>query len=222
MSSTSTDQEAPAAQGWRDREALAASPRLFANPLLDRLSRVRWWVPLVLYGPVVLALLVVSAGTLPPAAILGGIVFGYAFWTLAEYVVHRFVFHATLPGRLGRRLTFLMHGVHHEHPRDPLRLVMPALLSAPLVLLAFLAARLAFGLPGALPALAGFLIAYLVYDMTHYYLHHGEPTTRLFRALRLGHMRHHFRDGRRGFGVSAPFWDRVFGTDHPRPGRTAE
>jgi sterol desaturase/sphingolipid hydroxylase (fatty acid hydroxylase superfamily) len=25
-------------------------------------------------------------------------------------------------------------------------------------------------------------------------------------------MRHHFQDHERGYGVSAPFWDRVFGT----------
>jgi sterol desaturase/sphingolipid hydroxylase (fatty acid hydroxylase superfamily) len=25
-------------------------------------------------------------------------------------------------------------------------------------------------------------------------------------------MRHHFQDHERGFGVSAPWWDRVFGT----------
>jgi sterol desaturase/sphingolipid hydroxylase (fatty acid hydroxylase superfamily) len=26
------------------------------------------------------------------------------------------------------------------------------------------------------------------------------------------HMRHHFQDHDRGYGVSAPFWDYVFGT----------
>jgi sterol desaturase/sphingolipid hydroxylase (fatty acid hydroxylase superfamily) len=26
-------------------------------------------------------------------------------------------------------------------------------------------------------------------------------------------MRHHFQDDERGFGVSAPYWDRVFGTE---------
>ena len=25
-------------------------------------------------------------------------------------------------------------------------------------------------------------------------------------------MRHHFQDDERGFGISAPYWDRVFGT----------
>jgi sterol desaturase/sphingolipid hydroxylase (fatty acid hydroxylase superfamily) len=30
--------------------------------------------------------------------------------------------------------------------------------------------------------------------------------------LRELHMRHHFQDDERGFGISAPYWDRVFGT----------
>ena len=32
-------------------------------------------------------------------------------------------------------------------------------------------------------------------------------------------MRHHFQDDERGFGVSAPYWDHVFGT--PPQGRRA-
>ena len=31
-------------------------------------------------------------------------------------------------------------------------------------------------------------------------------------------MRHHFQDDERGFGISAPYWDRVFGTMHVRRG----
>jgi dihydroceramide fatty acyl 2-hydroxylase len=30
-------------------------------------------------------------------------------------------------------------------------------------------------------------------------------------------MRHHFQDDERGFGVSAPYWDRVFGTEPRKP-----
>jgi sterol desaturase/sphingolipid hydroxylase (fatty acid hydroxylase superfamily) len=32
------------------------------------------------------------------------------------------------------------------------------------------------------------------------------------RILRERHMRHHFQDETRGFGISAPYWDRVFHT----------
>ena len=39
------------------------------------------------------------------------------------------------------------------------------------------------------------------------------------KKLRELHMRHHFQDHDRGFGVSAPYWDHVFGTA-PRRRRT--
>jgi sterol desaturase/sphingolipid hydroxylase (fatty acid hydroxylase superfamily) len=48
--------------------------------------------------------------------------------------------------------------------------------------------------------------------MLHYHVHHHTPKTELGKALRELHMRHHFQDHERGYGVSAPFWDRVFGT----------
>ena len=63
---------------------------------------------------------------------------------------------------------------------------------------------------------AGFLGGYLAYDMVHYHVHHHRPRTRVGRRLRELHMRHHFQDDERGFGISAPYWDRVFGTMHVR------
>ncbi len=68
------------------------------------------------------------------------------------------------------------------------------------------------GTPGWLPFGAGFLAGYLAYDMLHYHVHHHRPKTALGRRLRELHMRHHFQDHERGYGVSAPFWDHVFGT----------
>lgn len=40
--------------------------------------------------------------------------------------------------------------------------------------------------------------------MVHYYVHHAHPKTRIGRKLR------QLEDG--GFGVSAPWWDYIFGT----------
>jgi sterol desaturase/sphingolipid hydroxylase (fatty acid hydroxylase superfamily) len=40
------------------------------------------------------------------------------------------------------------------------------------------------------------------------------------KKLRELHMRHHFQDHDRGFGVSAPYWDHVFGTAPRRRRRT--
>ena len=77
------------------------------------------------------------------------------------------------------------------------------------------------GPDGWLAFTAGFLAGYLAYDMIHYHVHHHRPRTAVGRRLRELHMRHHFQDHDRGFGVSAPWWDHVFGTA-PRRGRRRE
>ncbi|WP_026608108.1 sterol desaturase family protein [Methylocapsa acidiphila] len=202
----------------RDSEALRASPRLFENPLLDKLSRVHWSTPLFVYVPVVACLTVASLRLFDVTSVLGGAALGYLIWTLTEYFGHRFLFHYEFPGAFGARIHLLIHGIHHVHPNDPLRLVMPALLSGPIMLIAYAILRLVFGSSLVYPVLTGFILGYLAYDMVHYYVHHGDPKTRVALALRRVHMLHHFRDPKRGFGVSAPWWDYVFGTAHVRPG----
>jgi len=202
-----------------DHETLSASPRLFANNLLDKFSRVHWSMPLLVYVPIGAYLLWISLSLFSPAVTLGAVALGYAIWTLIEYLGHRFLFHTVFPGKLGERLHFLMHGVHHVHPNDPLRLVMPPLLSAPIMGIALLVGIGLFGLPNAYPVLLGFLIGYLVYDMTHYYLHHAEPKTRIGISMRRAHMLHHFRDPTRGYGVAAVWWDHVFKTAFEAPKR---
>jgi dihydroceramide fatty acyl 2-hydroxylase len=89
---------------------------------------------------------------------------------------------------------------------------MPPAVSLPLAGLFFAIFYVAFGARLGPGVTAGFLAGYLVYDMTHYYVHHGHPRSRITRLLRERHMRHHFQDDTRGFGVSAPYWDNVFGT----------
>jgi sterol desaturase/sphingolipid hydroxylase (fatty acid hydroxylase superfamily) len=105
-----------------------------------------------------------------------------------------------------------MHGVHHEHPNDPKRLVMPPGASIPLAALFGLAFWAVLGADHWLAVFGGFLVGYVIYDSLHYAVHHFTPRGRLGRRLRELHMRHHFQDDRRGFGVSAPWWDHVFGT----------
>ncbi len=202
-------------------DRLRASPRLFENALLDKLSRVHWSTPLFVYTPVVALLAYLSFQALSPAVALLATLGGYVIWTLTEYFGHRFPFHYKHPSRFGRRIHFLVHGVHHDHPNDPLRLVMPVLLSGPIMLIALGVVTLLCGLPLGYPVLMGFMIGYLAYDMIHYYTHHANPTTKLGQTLRRLHLMHHFRDPTRGFGVAAPWWDYVFGTAHEKRRRRA-
>ena len=97
---------------------------------------------------------------------------------------------------------------------------MPPAASIPLAVLVVGGIWLAAGSVHGPAIAAGFLTGYIIYDEVHYALHHHNPTTRLGKRLRELHMRHHFQDDTRGFGVSAPFWDRVFGTSQRRRAQT--
>jgi dihydroceramide fatty acyl 2-hydroxylase len=205
------------AEDMSDRSAtrtdvLRASPPMFDSKLLDACSRVHPAVPVIIFLPaiVVLAAWGLSRSSVP--VVVGLFVGGYALWTLFEYWLHRIVFHFEPEDGFGARLHWIIHGVHHDHPNDPMRLVMPPAVSVPLAAVVFGVLYLIFGAHYA-PALgAGFFAGYLAYDLTHYYLHHFRPRGPLGRMLRERHMRHHFQDHTRGFGISAPYWDEVFRT----------
>jgi dihydroceramide fatty acyl 2-hydroxylase len=196
----------------RRTEVLAASPRMFDSPLLDKLSRVHHTVPVILFLPAILLLAVRGLHRLSVGEVVLALIAGWVFWTLTEYWMHRLVFHFEPERGLGARLHWIIHGVHHDHPNDPLRLVMPPSVSVPLALLFYGLFVVMLGSTTAPAFAAGFLAGYLGYDMIHYHVHHHLPRTRLGRRLREQHMRHHFQDDTRGFGVSAPWWDFVFGT----------
>jgi sterol desaturase/sphingolipid hydroxylase (fatty acid hydroxylase superfamily) len=193
-------------------EHLRASPPLLPWPKLDRLTRVHPAVPALLYGPVIVVLAVFAFSRMSVLAAIGWAVVGYLLWTLTEYWLHRVVFHFEPEDGIGAKLHWLIHGVHHEHPNDPNRLVMPPSASIPLAVIFLIVFRLVFGVPAWLAVSAGFLSGYVVYDTMHWYLHHRIPHGRLGRRLRELHLRHHFQDDTRGFGISAPYWDRVFRT----------
>ena len=207
--------------GMSKAELLMASPRLFANPLLDKLSRVPWWFPLF-YLPVAAWLLWRGAAAMPAPGALALFALGYVIWTLCEYVFHRWLFHTEFPGSFGARIHFLLHGVHHVHPSDPLRLVMPPLMSVPLMTLAWVVIGALFGAPWSFPVTAGFLCGYVLYDEIHFHLHHRVPHTQVEQTLRRLHLLHHFRDPLRGYGVSAPYWDYVFGTGYTKNDKPGE
>jgi sterol desaturase/sphingolipid hydroxylase (fatty acid hydroxylase superfamily) len=202
-------------------ELLRASPPMFRRPTIDRLTRVHPATPALIFVPVIAVLAGIGFDEMHGASPLYALVGGYAFWTLTEYWLHRAVFHFEPERGLGARIHWMIHGVHHDHPNDPMRLVMPPVLSVPLaatfwtIFVAVLGMTLgsAFG--------AAFFTGYLVYDMLHFALHHSRPRGRVGRWLHELHMRHHFEDDERGFGVSVPYWDIVFGTYTRRRRRAA-
>ena len=193
-------------------ERLSASPPLFKSEFLNFFSRVHPAIPAVIFVPVIVAMewLGADRGFAAWELLLLSLA-GVAIWTLTEYWLHRLVFHWEPDNAFGRRMHVISHGVHHDHPNDRMRLVMPPSVSIPLAALFFGAFWLIFG-SAAFPIFAGFISGYLIYDYTHYYVHHAVPKTTMGKQLREQHMRHHFQDHRFGYGVSSPLWDVVFRT----------
>ena len=191
------------------------SVRMFESNFLDKFSRVSWYVPLIIFVPVIAYFIYTSiASTTLSLAQVGGLfIGGLGIWTAVEYIFHRFVFHYEPTSLFGRKIHFMIHGVHHAYPNDSKRLVMPPILSIPLSTGFYFLFLVIFGSITA-PLFAGFILGYLVYDMMHYATHHAHfMKAKWFISVKQHHMRHHFQDPDAGFGVSSALWDKIFRTE---------
>src|SRR5690606_20491436 len=188
------------------------SSRMFKNNFLESLTKVHYSVPLIFYIPVICYFIWKSAvpGELSTQQVLLFYGFGLAFWTLAEYVLHRWVFHFVPKSKFGQRIHFIFHGVHHDFPKDRLRLVMPLSASIPMATIIYLLFALVIPEFYLGAFFGGFLTGYLIYDESHYAMHHANFKAGWFQIIKGQRMLHHYADPEAGFGVSSALWDKVF------------
>jgi 4-hydroxysphinganine ceramide fatty acyl 2-hydroxylase len=191
--------------------------RMFDNNFLEALSKIHFTVPLYIYIPIILTLLYRSLFlfNIASSKLIALILLGILVWSLTEYALHRFVFHYVPDSKFGRRIHFIFHGVHHDYPSDSRRLVMPPSVSLPLAVLFYFLFYSIAGRIYVAPFMAGFLTGYLFYDMTHYAVHHFNMHNKFWLAIKNHHMKHHYQDPAKGFGVSSKVWDVIIGTDFP-------
>ncbi|GAP85546.1 putative inositolphosphorylceramide-B C-26 hydroxylase [Rosellinia necatrix] len=196
-----------------------ASAPLFGN-FLEPLSLTPWWVVPLLWLPAdAYGTYLASQGYDSYGRLAISWLFGVFIWTLVEYILHRCLFHLDhyLPdNRVGITMHFLLHGVHHYLPMDKYRLVMPPtlflVLATPFWKLAH--AIFFFDWYLATAIYCGGIFGYVMYDMTHYFLHH-QNLPLWYKGLKKYHLAHHFQDYELGFGVTSAFWDRIFNTELP-------
>ena len=188
--------------------------RLFKSDFMEAFTRTPIWVPQVMYvvlivlffwygitrlGLNILIMLPVAAG-------------GFLFWTFAEYMIHRFLYHTESESETLNNIQYKGHTVHHQYPIDPTRLAMPPL---PSIILSGLFLGLFYLLMGkwAVAFWPGFIAGYLVYITFHYYQHRiKSPRIPTLKKLWLYHQIHHYSNPYAAFGVSTLLWDYVFGT----------
>lgn len=189
--------------------------RMFKSDFMESLSRVHPAIPLIVYIPVILffAYRSVFVFEFSFITIFSLIIFGIIVWSLAEYTLHRFIFHYEPTSKFGEKIHFIFHGVHHDYPSDSRRLVMPPSVSVPLAILFYYLFEAILGVDLVSPFFIGFIVGYLFYDMTHYAVHHFAIKNKFFLMLKKHHMRHHFLDSKKGYGVSSPVWDDVMKTN---------
>ncbi|WP_435138760.1 sterol desaturase family protein [Formosa sp. A9] len=194
--------------------------QIFKNPFLESLTKTNPTSNIIIYGLTIVGLIYLAIGIrgLSPLMCLGLFVFGVLFWTFAEYMLHRYVFHWVTDAEWSQRFHFIMHGSHHEYPRDKDRLLMPpvpGLLMASVLFGVFYIIFWVLGISnlvfGFFP---GFFSGYLMYSFVHRATHIKRPPKR-FKKLWLHHSLHHYKYPDKAFGVSNRFWDRVFGTMPP-------
>jgi sterol desaturase/sphingolipid hydroxylase (fatty acid hydroxylase superfamily) len=191
------------------------SIRVFVNPLLEFTSRAHALTPAVWFGPFIVWSWIEGIQGRGFLRTLWLFLAGALFFTLFEYMLHRFVFHGLLRiarDKPSRFRAFMAHGYHHEFPNDKMRLVMPPMISWPLAVVFSLAYWFALGRANFFPVLTGTMTGYIAYDWVHYYTHHFHPRGGIGKWMRVYHLRHHHQDPNAHYGVSSPLWDVALGT----------
>lgn len=200
--------------------------RIFESRALELLSKAAPPVSVVTYTSIIIA-----SGYLGyryqvveslPAAI--GIFIGAIFfWTFFEYFFHRYVNHIDHfypESDFAQKLSYTLHGIHHEYPRDQERIIMPPVPGLLMNVILFAIFYLVLG-SSAFIFHSGFITGYMIYVAIHYGTHKMRPP-KLLKPLWRHHALHHYKYQETGFGVSTTLWDRIFGTmppaDHGRSG----
>lgn len=144
---------------------------------------------------------------------LGLFLGGWVTWTLAEYWVHRWLYHVKTENKALLKIQHMGHGIHHQYPKDPTRLAMPPVPALVLISIFFgifylIMQNLAFAF------FPGFLFGYVLYISLHYMQHLFKPPKFApLNRLWKWHALHHYKyPESKAFGVSTNLWDVVFGT----------
>ncbi|MBU3662785.1 MAG: fatty acid hydroxylase [Bacteroidetes bacterium] len=186
--------------------------KLFEQKGLNSLTKNPVWLSIIVYTIIWVALIIAHL-TFGSASSLNSVIlylFAMGFWTFFEYMAHRFLFHWINDTPKVQRFHYLIHGVHHEYPRDKERLIMPIAPGFILVIVLTTIFFIPFG-SNAFIWMAGFINGWAIYVTIHYMVHTYQPIQSL-KILWTHHAKHHYKAEDKAFGVSTPFWDKLFGT----------
>lgn len=191
----------------------SGSKTLSNNAFIERLTRTHISIPITLFFIYSSGLLYWSATqtSLTLVTTIALFLVGLLAFSLVEYLMHRYLFHMNIYTATRKKMQYIMHGVHHEFPKDKDRLAMPPLASLTVATLLLFLFRLIMD-DYVFAFLPGFLIGYASYLFVHFIVHAFQPPKNFFKKLWVHHGIHHYKNNEKAFGVSSPLWDYIFRT----------
>lgn len=194
------------ATGYQDWVHHAKFPKtslkMFDSAFLEFNSHTPWYIIPIVWCPLIMLGLYITGIN---CHVLMFMALGLIAWAFTEYFLHRFIFHAHTESKFMNMVHFMFHGIHHRTPSDKTRLVFPPLpglifIYAPI----WLIMSIVMSHIPHVALMTGFTIGYVIYDLTHYALHHGKFKTGIMGWLTKHHFNHHFTmfGQESNFGVS--------------------
>ncbi|KAF9426736.1 fatty acid alpha-hydroxylase [Entomortierella beljakovae] len=158
---------------------VSGSAKIFGSPYLEVFTKTPWYIIPMFWLPVVAYNVIQSLNMgLAPEMVLCYFIFGIVLWSLLEYILHRFLFH--LDDYLPDSTIYITaHFLLHEC--DFIHV--------------------------AHAVMAGAFLGYILYDMTHYYLHHAKVFKIHFTKMKTYHLAHHYKNFEGGYGITSKLWD---------------
>ncbi len=170
-------------------------------------------IPFYLYTPITIGMILLSIFYVQIVwwKILIGFLSAVAFWTIFEYMMHRFFFHWEPKGKFWKKLLYTIHHGHHDYPNDSRLMLVGPIVSLPAFLIIWALVYLVVG-HHAHSFMAGMASCYMFYDWLHYASHNYNFKNSFFQKLKIHHMRHHYENNDKNFAFTTLIWDIIMKT----------
>lgn len=182
------------------------------------------WTVLLFVLPIEIVLLTL----LPEVSIkrlLTALPLSFLYWSLVEYIIHRWYFHWLPKNETLRAITGSFHLYHHENPSD-LEVINSGWVTGTLgVVFHFCVFKFVFfsSTQTAFELTIGLVAVYYYYEWIHYLVHQKVWDKGFMHYLQDFHLTHHVTP-KKNYGQITPIWDYVFRTEtdnkitreHPR------
>lgn len=137
---------------------------------------------------------------------------GILFWSLFEYVIHRWAYHIQIKNEKIRWFVDACHLHHHSNHTDHRTLNAGFGLLYPLAFFIGGMGYITIGGTNATGFFLGSLTYYVYYEFIHYYIHFRPSNKRSIRGIQKYHLYHHYQNWNVNYGTTTIFWDLIFRT----------